>query len=258
MTGRPDFLVTPPRSSKPRRAGLTHVLDKATPIPVLEAYLGQHGEVIDFVKLGWGLGYLDAHVADRVEMCRRYGAVLVTGGTFLEIAAQQRRVEEFHDWALSQRIPAVEVSNGLSLLSRDEKQKLVARLSADFVVLAETGSKDDNTIAEPLEWAQEMAGDLAAGASWAIAEGRESGRVGLYHHDGSIRDSLVDILASRVDPSAIVFEAPRKSQQLWLIKHLGPDVGLGNIELADVGSVESLRVGLRADTALDYLRAGTA
>lgn len=255
---RPDFLVTPPPSTKPRRSGLTHVLDKASPIPVLEAYLGQCGDVIDFVKLGWGLGYLDPHLAARAETCRRHGVVLVTGGTFLEIAAQQRRVEEFRDWALAQDIPAVEVSNGLDLLGRDQKQKLIAQLSADFVVLAETGSKDGSTVAEPAEWAQEMADDLAAGASWVIAEGRESGTVGLYHHDGSIRDSLVDIIVSQVGTSSVIFEAPQKSQQLWLIKHLGPNVGLGNIELTEVASVETLRVGLRADTALDYMRTGTA
>ena len=253
-----DFLVTPPRTTKPRNAGLTHVLDKASPIAVLDAYLDQCDGEIDFVKLGWGLGYLDPHLAERIETCRRHGAVLVTGGTFLEIAAQQQRVEEFRDWTLALGIPAVEVSNGLNLLTRGEKENLIAQLSADFVVLAETGSKDGNAVADPAEWAQEMAGDLAAGASWVIAEGRESGTVGLYHHDGSIRGPLVDIIVSRIGTSAIIFEAPQKSQQLWLIKHLGPDVSLGNIELTEVASVESLRVGLRADTALDFLRAGTA
>ncbi len=256
MTGAPDFLITPPRATKPRQAGLTHVLDKASPISALEAHLVQCGEIIDFVKLGWGLGYLDPHIAERVETCRRHGVVLVTGGTFLEIAAQQNRVEEFRDWALAQGITAVEVSNGLNLLDRDTKQKLITRLSADFVVLAETGSKDYSTVADPAAWAREMAGDLAAGASWVIAEGRESGTAGLYRQDGSIRDSLVDIVVSQVDPSAIIFEAPRSSQQLWLIQHLGPDVGLGNIELAEVPSVESLRLGLRADTALDQLQGG--
>lgn len=258
MTSGPNFLVTPPRAAKPRRAGLTHVLDKASPIPVLDAYLGQCGEFIDFLKLGWGLGYLDRHILQRVETCRRHGVFLVTGGTFLEIAAQQHRVEEFRDWALAQGIPAVEVSNGLSLLDRHEKLRLIEKLSVDFVVLAETGSKDGNAVADPAEWAQEMADDLAAGASWVIAEGRESGTVGLYRHDGSIRNSLVDVVTARVDPASMIFEAPQKSQQLWLIKHLGPDVGLGNIELTEVASVESLRVGLRADTALDGLHAGMA
>jgi phosphosulfolactate synthase len=257
MSG-PDFLATPRRATKPRRSGLTHVLDKASPVPILDAYLGQCAESIDFVKLGWGLGYLDRHIAARVATCARHGCVLVTGGTFLEIAARQHRVEEFRDWALAQHISAVEVSNGLNLLDRDDKRELIAKLSADFVVLAETGSKDGRIVTDPAEWAEEMADDLAAGASWVIAEGRESGTVGLYHDDGSIRDSLVDVVASRVDPAAIIFEAPLKAQQLWLINHLGPDVGLGNIELAEVASLETLRVGLRADTAVDCLRAGTA
>lgn len=254
---RPDFLRTPPRATKPRRSGLTHVLDKASPVPILDAYLAQCAELIDFVKLGWGLGYLDRHIAERTRTCERHGCVLVTGGTFLEIAAQQHRVEEFREWAMAQRISAVEVSNGLNLLDRDDKHKLIATLSADFVVLAETGSKDGRVVTDPAEWAAEMADDLAAGASWVIAEGRESGTVGLYHDDGSIRGSVVDAVVSRIDPAAVIFEAPRKAQQLWLLNRLGPDAGLGNIELAEVASVETLRVGLRADTALDHLRAGT-
>ncbi|HEY4022183.1 MAG TPA: phosphosulfolactate synthase [Pseudonocardiaceae bacterium] len=251
-----DFLFTQPRAAKPRRSGLTHVLDKATPVSILDAYLGQCGDIVDIVKLGWGLGYLDRHIAERVETCRRHGCLLVTGGTFLEIAAVQRRVREFRDWALANGISAVEVSNGLNVLDRNEKRTLIEQLAADFVVLAETGSKDGTTVIEPQEWAQEMADDLAAGASWVIAEGRESGTVGLYHDDGSIRDLLVDTVVSRVDPSAVIFEAPQKAQQLWLINHLGPDVGLGNIDLTEVASLESLRLGLRADTALDYLQAG--
>jgi phosphosulfolactate synthase len=47
----------------------------------------------------------------------------------------------------------------------------------------------------------------------------------------------------------VIFEAPGKSQQAWFIQQLGADVNLGNIAPASVLSLETLRLGLRADTA---------
>ena len=46
----------------------------------------------------------------------------------------------------------------------------------------------------------------------------------------------------------VLFEAPMKDQQAWLIRELGSNVNLGNIPPSDVLSLETLRTGLRADT----------
>ena len=46
----------------------------------------------------------------------------------------------------------------------------------------------------------------------------------------------------------MLFEAPRKDQQAWLIRKLGPEVNLANIALDDALALETLRRGLRADT----------
>jgi phosphosulfolactate synthase len=40
-----------------------------------------------------------------------------------------------------------------------------------------------------------------------------------------------------------------KRQQAWFVTRLGPAVNLGNIEPANVLALETLRLGLRADTA---------
>ena len=39
-----------------------------------------------------------------------------------------------------------------------------------------------------------MTRDLEAGATWVIAEGRESGTVGLYNADQGIREDLVSLV----------------------------------------------------------------
>lgn len=98
-------------------------------------------------------------------------------------------------------------------------------------------------------WVAEMAADLAAGARWVLAEGRESGTVGLYHPDGSIRQELVVAIVARLPLERVIFEAPRKAQQAWFVRQLGPSVNLGNVPLEEVLALETLRLGLRADTA---------
>jgi phosphosulfolactate synthase len=143
----------------------------------------------------------------------------------------------------------VEVSNGLGWLTAARKNELIRRLAGDFLVLAEAGMKDAAAPVVAAAWAREMAADLDAGAGWVIAEGRESGTVGLYEPDGSVRTELVDELSRSVPVDRVIFEAPRKSQQTWFIRRFGPDVNLGNIAVDEVLALETLRVGLRADTA---------
>jgi phosphosulfolactate synthase len=47
----------------------------------------------------------------------------------------------------------------------------------------------------------------------------------------------------------VLFEAPRKDQQAWLVNRFGPRVNLGNIAPDEVIPLTTLRLGLRADTA---------
>jgi phosphosulfolactate synthase len=177
------------------------------------------------------------------------------GGTLLEIAAIQNRIGELRDWAQQVGISHIEVSNGMRVLTDARKQALIRELAADFVVLAETGAKEDDYPPTPAEWAQEMARDLDAGALWVIAEGRESGTVGLYHADQGIREDLVGTILDAIPVERVIFEAPAKAQQTWFIRQLGADVNLGNIDPASVLTLETLRLGLRADTA-DIVQAG--
>ncbi|MFP5489816.1 MAG: phosphosulfolactate synthase, partial [Acidimicrobiia bacterium] len=110
------------------------------------------------------------------------------------------------------------------------------------------GSKDPSLRADADDWVAEIVGDIASGATWVVAEGRESGTVGIYDSTGAIRTDIVAAIESAVDPACVIYEAPRREQQAGLIRRLGPAVNLGNIATADIMSVESLRVGLRTDT----------
>ena len=250
MWDRPSFLDLPARQGKPRRLGLTHVLDRGMPTPTLEALLVQAGDLIDIVKVGWGIGYVDPTVKERIALFHSAGIMVSLGGTLLEVAAAQGRLTPLRRWGEEIDVDALEVSNGLQLLSPEEKTNLVRELAGDFTVLAEAGAKDARVPVVPERWLAEMEADLAAGARWVIAEGRESGTAGLYRPDGSVRDDLVDLLAARLGGEHLIFEAPQKMQQAWLIRRLGAGVNLGNVAPEEVLSTETLRLGLRADTAL--------
>lgn len=252
-----DFLTLPDRAAKPRASGITHVLDKGAPIAVLEGYLDSAAPHVDIVKIGWGISYVDRAVRDRVAVCRAAGVAVSLGGTLLEIAAAQGRVTELVRWAKWIGVDAVEVSNGLERLTLGRKRALVKSLAGDFMVLAEAGAKDAKAPVAAAAWAEEMAADIEAGARWVIAEGRESGTVGLFEPDGSIRVQLVDGLARLVGWDRIIFEAPRKSQQMWFITRFGSDVNLGNIPPEEMLALETLRLGLRADTAPTPMKAST-
>lgn len=249
MTECPMFLRLPSRPAKPRCRGLTHVLDSGLTPAATEAFLGQAGHLVDIVKVGWGIGYVDPALEERVRICADHDVPVSLGGTLLEVAARQDRVGELRDWALKVGMTHIEVSNGLRALAADRKRALVRELAADFVVLAETGAKAGNYPPTPAGWAEEMARDLEAGASWVIAEGRESGTTGLYYANQGIREDLVAAIVERIPPDNVIFEAPGKSQQAWFVQHLGIHVNVGNVAPADVLSLETLRLGLRADTA---------
>jgi phosphosulfolactate synthase len=175
------------------------------------------------------------------------------GGSLLEVAAYERRADECLEWLAECGFAQVEVSDGLGLLGAGAKAALIRRAAASFVVVAEVGMKEPTSVLTPATWVELARADLDVGAAAVIAEGRESGTVGLYAADGSIRADVVDALLDHVGPERLVFEAPRKDQQAWLIRHVGPEVNLANVAPRDALGLEALRLGLRADTTLALL-----
>lgn len=248
MNTAPDFLRVPPRSRKPRRQGLTHVLDKGLPVEEMTAALGVCGSYVDVWKFGWGTAYLDPGLPAKLGVLRDHGVVACTGGTLLEVAWHQGVVAEYLAWAADLGFPCVEVSSGVAPIGAREKASLIQAVAARFVVVAEIGSKDPSAPVTPEAWAAAARADREAGAAWVVTEGRESGTVGLFTGSGDVRGEVADAVVAAVGPECVVFEAPRKEQQAWLVRRFGADVGLGNLAPAEVLGVEALRLGLRADT----------
>jgi phosphosulfolactate synthase len=242
------FLDLPERSPKPRDRGLTHVLDKGLSCAEVDGLMEVAGDAVDIVKLGWGTALVTGNLNPKLARYAAHDVPVVLGGTLTEIALRDGRLEGLIAWCKELGIAHVEVSDGTIALDSDRKREIVARLAQDFTVFSEVGSKDDQQIMAPYRWVEEIEAELAAGAWKVIAEARESGTAGIFRPDGEVRMGLIDEIVHAIDPGSLIFEAPRKEQQVWFLKRFGLEVNLGNIAPADVLSLETLRLGLRSDT----------
>jgi phosphosulfolactate synthase len=224
------------------------VIDRGLSIAEVAGLLEVAGEVVDVVKLGWGTALVSANLKPKLELYAARGIPVVLGGTLTELAIRQGRVEGLVAWLRELGLHHVEISDGTIAVEQDVKRELIERLAAEFTVLAEVGSKDTEFIMAPYVWVEQIQRDLDAGAWKVIAEARESGTAGIYRATGEVRTGLIDEIAHAIDPERLIFEAPLREQQVWLLKRFGTECNLGNIAPADVLSLETLRLGLRSDT----------
>jgi phosphosulfolactate synthase len=244
-----DLLDLPTRSAQPREKGITHVLDRGLSIGEIDGLVEVAGEAVDLVKLGWGTALVTANLERKLERYREHGIPVVLGGTLTELTIAQDRLERLVEWLHELQLKHIEISDGTIELDHNHKLELIEQLAQEFVVMSEVGSKDDTRIMAPYRWVEQIEQELAAGAWKVIAEARESGTVGIFRHDGEVRMGLIDEIAHAISPDKILFEAPRKDQQVWFVRRFGPEVNLGNIAPEDVLSLETIRLGLRSDTA---------
>jgi phosphosulfolactate synthase len=251
--GTDGFLDVPARSPKPRTNGLTHVIDKGLNLRDIEGLFDTAGEYVDVVKLGWGTSYVTRNLEKKIALYRSFDTPVVCGGTLFEAVVGRDKLDEYRTWLVQNRFSHVEVSDGTIDLPRERKLELIAELASDFVVMSEVGSKDADVVYAPYQWVEWMKEELDAGAWKVITEGREGGTAGIYRRDGEMRTGLIDEIVHGIEIGDILFEAPTKSSQAWFVCTFGPEVNLGNIPPEEVIPLETLRLGLRADTLKEIL-----
>jgi phosphosulfolactate synthase len=256
LLGSDGFLDLPPRDPKPRERGLTHVIDKGLNLRDIEGMFDTAGDYVDVVKLGWGTSYVTQNLEKKIALYRSFETPVVCGGTLFEVVYARGKVDEYKKWLSDHRFSHVEISDGAIEIERERKLELIADLARDFTVLSEVGSQDSETVFAPYQWVQWLKEELEAGAWKVITEGREGGTAGIFRADGDMRTGLLEEIAHEIAIDDVIFEAPTKTSQAWFVKHFGPDVNLGNIPPDEVIPLETLRLGLRADTIKEVLLDG--
>jgi phosphosulfolactate synthase len=247
-------LVLPTRSSKPRRQGMTIVIDNGAPVGVFKDAISSSDQIIDLVKFGWGTALVTPKLRQKTSYLRQSDIGYFFGGTLFEKFAEQDLIEEYMNLCRRWGCGYIEISDGTIRMSSRVKAGSIARAAQDFVVLSEVGYKDPERC-ESLtgrDWRSFIDRDFAAGASFVVTEARESGRGGLCEATGALRKDVVEEIIERVDNQRLVFEAPTKDLQTFFVTRVGSEVNLANIALNDVIALETLRLGLRSDTLVHF------
>lgn len=223
-------------------------MDSGLPLPAVQGVLESAAEYIDIAKLGWGTSLVTKGLDEKLALYAAHSIPVVCGGTLFEAAYAQDVIDPYKHWLARYGITHVEIADGVVAMPREVKLGLIADFGADFTVLSEVGSKDSGALVAPYQWVRWITEELEAGAWKVIAEGREDGSAGLFRPNGEIRSGLVDEIAHEVDVDRVIFDAPIKSAQAWFIRRFGSEVNLGNVSASEIIGLETLRLGLRADT----------
>jgi phosphosulfolactate synthase len=224
------------------------VMDKGLSIAEARNFLSVAAPHVDIVKLGFGTSFVTPNLKEKIEVYREYNIPLYFGGTLFEAFLIRNQFEDYINVIRDFGITYMEVSDGSVIIPHAEKCGYIEKLARHGTVLSEVGSKDVTNIMPPYKWVELMRSELDAGASYVIAEARESGTVGIYRDSGEVRQGLVQEILTQIPAEKIIWEAPKKEQQYYFLQLVGCNVNLGNIAPAEVISLEAMRVGLRSET----------
>ena len=243
----------PERSEKPRKKGITMVMDKGLGMKQAEDLVETAAPYLDFIKLGFGTSYVNPNVQEKIKLYQKNGIKVYAGGTLFEAFVIRDQFGDYLRFIEKLGYDAVEISDGSMNMNHDEKCDYIRKVSQYYTVVSEVGSKQADVEISTSEWANQMKTERDAGSFKVIAEARESGTVGIYDSTGKPDYALIDIISHSIPLDDIIWEAPLKKQQAWFIHHFGSEVNLGNIAPAEILPLETLRMGLRGDTFFDFL-----
>ena len=243
----------PDRETRPRKNGVTMVMDKGISLRQAEDFLDVCSDYVDFVKLGFGTSIITKRLKEKIKLYKDAGLKVFVGGTLFEAFVIRDKFDDYLKYISDLGIDSAEVSDGSIELQHDQKCEYIRTLAKDFTVLSEVGSKEEGVIIHPARWIKMMQSELDAGAFKVIAEARESGTVGIFHKNGSAHSILITRIVNKIKIENIIWETPQKSQQVYFLKLFGCNVNLGNIGVDDVIPLETLRLGLRGDTFFTFL-----
>jgi phosphosulfolactate synthase len=255
-----------PRGRKPRKQGITMVIDTGYNCAMVESVLALYGHIIDIVKLTEL--HLTAPVGEikrKIALYKAAGVGVQPGGIVVELARLQHREMETLDRLAALGFDHIEVSSSSTTQREQETEAAfvgdVARRG--FTPIGEVGKKfhegdktrRSDTELDVQETVAEFRALLAAGAPKAYWEGHVLRRI--------MGDTAADILArhpegtnqvmqvvDQVGTDNIIFEVSsmipyvqRRAQQFWLVRLFGPEVNLGNVRLEEVQYLEHIRLG---------------
>lgn len=242
------------RESKPRKTGLTMMMDWGWGRQRMSDHLDLVGPYVDLVKIVVGTArlYSRDYLVDKLEMYAGHQVAPFLGGQFTEyVYATQgmQAVEPFFKEARALGFEAIEISDNCVPLDDAQRRRLIETgIACGLEVHGEVGSKVKHQSADEL--IAQAAVCFDAGCEIVLVEGAE-----LVGPDGSPIPELIESLRGQLDLEKVFFEltgpwikgnALDDVYQLkkLLVSEFGPAINLANVMPDDVLETEALRVGL--------------
>jgi phosphosulfolactate synthase len=264
MNPRRSAFVPPARAGKPRKAGLTAVIDYG---PDGMGWTGERGvadlldcaaDYIDFAKIyAMNALLLRKPVVQRiVKLYRDAGVNCYSGGILFEYAYQRNEVDLFADHIASIGLNSLEISENYVTLNDNERLSFIDRFQQrGLSVIYEFGRKNPET---PLHLSdlEELVTTMAArGVHHVIVEQSEID-LAASHAPDELKALATAPWFDRILIEADPYRFPK--QHVGLLKDFGLDVNLANIAPGQALRLEGLRRGIGRAVNYSLLDEGEA
>lgn len=240
-------------SQKPRKTGLTMVMDTGYGLAMLRDQLQIVGPYIDFAKIIVGSArlYQREILIEKLGVYEAFQIRPFLGGQFLEYVVATQGFEvvpRFMQEARDLGVAAVEVSDNCVTFTDDQRLRLIeAGLEAGLHIHGEVGSKQDKVdIGELIRQANTM---LSAGCDVVLFEAAELVDAGVTNEDSiaAIHDSIT--------PEQTMIELPGTWIKGVTLNHVyemmknvvrifGTNANIGNVAMPEVLELECTRTGI--------------
>ncbi len=244
----------PERTKKPRSKGITMMMDKGLSINQAKEFISVNSKYTDIVKLGFGTSIITPEIKKKIKIYKQNNILVYLGGTLFEAFVIRKQLDDYKRFLDHLGLEMLEVSDGSINIEHEKKCEYINDLSKNFKVVSEVGSKYENQQDNTKNWKKWIEEEIKSGSWKVITEARESGNIGIFDNNFNIKNKIVDEIIETIDHSHIIWETPKKSQQVWFINKLGQNANLGNISYNDIIPLECLRLGLRSDTFYNFLK----
>jgi len=240
-------------AAKPRRTGLSMVIDDGLPMAVAESLLEMAAPYIDLMKIKTGTARLYPRpvLERKLALYRAHAVTPFLGGQFHEYVFAElgeAALPRFYAEALALGFGTIEISdNTVPLTDAQRHDQIAGAVRAGLEVFGEVGSKETQSNPQLLVDQARICFD--AGASLVLVEAAE------LLDQGVVREETLAIIKRSLPLDRIMIELPGpwiegvrgcdiETMKKIVLREFGPNVNLANIEAKTIFDTEAQRVGL--------------
>jgi len=254
---RPAFasIPVPARQDKPRTRGVNMMIDWGMGLARQADTLESAGPYIDVAKIAATIPRVmpEAVLRRKLELYHAHGVTPSIGGLFVELTWKQGTYAKLLDEASALGFGAVEISDNLLAFPPADKARAIRQcVDAGMKAYGEVGKKEGEL--DDAQFLADIDNCLQAGASAVFLEAYE-----LFGH-GEVRSGLIAQITKRYPAEKILYELPvvilpgvhrefKHRITAWLVRELGTEVNLANIEWDEIYVTEMVRRGMAGDTS---------